>query len=220
MCRSSQYRAISTRKSICLLRQHVACHPFEKSFKRSASTYVKRSAVRPLLPHMNAPTGTMICLCLAAEAFRTSLCIMAENFSIVIGNSVPVSESLSFIPPALREFAKVSNTHDLTTPHPCVMPLPPSFLCENYYQRLQLAPDDVLGRPLSTIVDPRDAYTLRTAIWQVINNQASTTGGAGAAQTGTLVNLRILCSGFSCQASMTMVIGSQGIIVVTRLYDI
>lgn len=92
-----------------------------------------------------------------------------------------------------------------------------SFLCSNYYRRLQLSPADVLGRPLSSIVDPLDVNALQNAIYgemaQDSTLAASTTGG-------TLIHLRVACGGWICQASMTLVVGTQGLIVVTRLYGI
>lgn len=100
---------------------------------------------------------------------------------------------------------------------------PPSFAGEDFYERLQLAPEAILGRPLVSIVDPRDAQSLNTVLFQVLNQHNSGAGarGAGAAGdvVGSLVNLRVLCGGQSCEASMTLTIGSQGLIVVTRLYD-
>ncbi|CAM9395198.1 unnamed protein product [Ascophyllum nodosum] len=36
--------------------------------------------------------------------------------------------------------------------------------------------------------------------------------------SGSLVHLRLTSQGVTCPASMTLVIGSQGLVVVTRLY--
>lgn len=107
----------------------------------------------------------------------------------------------------------------LTPAHP-IPRLPPalcSFLCENYYRRLQLEPEDVLGRPLASIVDPLDVNALRNAVFGVISKEGI--GSTAEQGRGTLIHLRVACGGFVCQASMTLVIGTQGLIVVTRLYD-
>lgn len=94
-------------------------------------------------------------------------------------------------------------------PPPCAA----SFIGENYYERLHLTPEDVLGRPLASIVDPRDQHALRAGVFQVLSQ-----GGAGGDASGTLVNLRVSCGGVSYEASMTMALGREGLIVVTRLY--
>lgn len=89
-----------------------------------------------------------------------------------------------------------------------------SFLCEDFFERLGLAPEHILGRPLASIVDPRDVYALTNAVSQVLGQG----GGGGPLPNGILVNLRVACGGRSYEASMTITIGSEGIIVVTRLY--
>ena len=95
-----------------------------------------------------------------------------------------------------------------------------SFLCENFYQRLQLAPEDVVGCPLASIVDDRDAYALRNTLFQVLNQgHRCAAGRESAGGGGSLIHLRIAHGGISCEASMTIVRGSQGLIVVTRLYN-
>lgn len=80
-------------------------------------------------------------------------------------------------------------------------------------------PDDVLGRPLASIVDPRDAYALRCTVCQVLN-RAGALGGGGRSEhpSGSLVNLRVVSGGRSYEAGMTITTGSEGFIVVTRLY--
>lgn len=47
-------------------------------------------------------------------------------------------------------------------------PLRVSFLCESFCEWLQIAPEDLLGKPLSIIVDPRDTHTLNNAVFQVL----------------------------------------------------
>lgn len=92
-------------------------------------------------------------------------------------------------------------------------------MSETFYERLQLAPEDILGQPLAGIVDPRDVYILRTAVSGVLNQLGgAAAGGGGAGSSGTLVDLRVACGGISCEASMTITVGSEGLIVVTRLY--
>ena len=96
-----------------------------------------------------------------------------------------------------------------------------SFLCENFYQRLQVTQEEILGRPLASIVDARDSYALRSAVYQVLDQggRFSSDGRGDVGSSGLLVQLRVVCRGVSCEASMTIVRGSHGIIIVTRLYD-
>ena len=110
----------------------------------------------------------------------------------------------------------------MLSPHPFMPLYPSSFLCENYYTRLQVVPEDVVGQPLASIVDPRDVYQLRAAVSQIVSQSAGGSGASagGAGTSGTMVHLRVVCGGLTFPASMTMVIGSQGMIVVTRLYDV
>lgn len=93
-----------------------------------------------------------------------------------------------------------------------------SYLCEDYYDRLGLAPQDVIGRPLASILDPRDIYTLSNAVSQVLAQRDAKSIEASAGPNGQLVNLRVVCRGVSYEASMTITVGSEGLIVVTRLY--
>eukprot|EP00903_Cladosiphon_okamuranus_P005557 g5533.t1 len=96
---------------------------------------------------------------------------------------------------------------------------PFSFVCESFYHRLQVAPDELLGKPLASIVDPRDGMILTTALSRVLANSKGAGGDDPAEPAdGTLVNLRILVRGSTYGASMTMGLGEQGLIVVTRLY--
>jgi len=44
-----------------------------------------------------------------------------------------------------------------------------SFISESFCQRLQVYPEDILGRPLSSIVDLRDTYALARAVQFVLN---------------------------------------------------
>lgn len=123
------------------------------------------------------------------------------------------SLTLLLPPPPPRTLSSRRCSVDLTRRH--------SFACDEFYERLRLEPEDVLGRPLTSIVDPRDAHALRTAVFHVISLQ-NTVLGSGSAQErgGTLVQVRVACGGLSCQANMSMSIGSQGLIVVTRLYGV
>lgn len=104
--------------------------------------------------------------------------------------------------------------------HPPPLFIMVSFLCANYYRRLQLSPESVLVRPLSTIVDPLDVNSLRSAIYGTMTQEDAVETGGPPAKGGTLAHLRVACGGLVCQASMTLVLGTQGLIVVTRLYDI
>lgn len=86
-------------------------------------------------------------------------------------------------------------------------------------------------RPVS-IVDERDQAPFRSAIFQVLE-QASRrppsaddggddNGGGGdftGGSTGSLIHLRVTHGQISCEASMSIVCGSHGLIVVTRLYN-
>lgn len=44
-------------------------------------------------------------------------------------------------------------------------------------------------------------------------------GGNGAGSSGSLIHLRISHGPISCEASMSIVSGSNGVVIVTRLYD-
>lgn len=138
-----------------------------------------------------------------------------------------------------RKFPSLFNTY---TPH--------SFLCENFYQRLKLMPEEMLGKPLVSIVHPRDAHLLQEVILHVLESGSTdrddakkngdrgrgggTTGAVVAAAreecitggnsssgstSGSLIHLRLVSHGRLWQASMTVVMGTQGLIVVTRLYS-
>lgn len=89
-----------------------------------------------------------------------------------------------------------------------------SFVSGTYYERLLLTPEDLLGRSLVSIVDPRDAYAVSNALSQVLTHR----GGDAAGSSGTLVNVRVVCHGLSYEAGMTIKFGSEGLVVVTRLY--
>lgn len=95
-----------------------------------------------------------------------------------------------------------------------------SFLGETFYERLGLTMDDALGRPLASIVDPRDAYALKCAVYQVLNRAGALGegGGSEAGPGGSLVNLRVVSGTRSYEAGMTITKGSEGLVVVTRLY--
>lgn len=82
-----------------------------------------------------------------------------------------------------------------------------------------MAPETILGRPLASIVDPRDVDALRTIIFQVLSQANTRRGGVvGGEASGMMIDLRVVCGGLSCRASMTIRVGSEGLIVVTRLY--
>ncbi|CAM9303814.1 unnamed protein product [Pylaiella littoralis] len=112
----------------------------------------------------------------------------------------------------------VESGPDLFSCHRVEPGAPFSFVCEKYYHCLSLSPDDVVGRPLASIVDPRDGPVLAAALNAVFSNNLDVAAGRADARSGTLVNLRVSYGGVSCNASMTLVLGSQGLIVVTRLY--
>lgn len=81
--------------------------------------------------------------------------------------------------------------------------------------RLQVNQDDILGRPLASIVDPRDEHNVKLAVSQVLD-QAN---ADGSGSSGAMVDVRVVWGDLSYRASMTISIGSEGIVVVTRLYD-
>lgn len=41
-------------------------------------------------------------------------------------------------------------------PLPPPSPSPPSFVCESFYHRLQVTPDDLIGKPLARCVHGRE----------------------------------------------------------------
>lgn len=61
---------------------------------------------------------------------------------------------------------------------------------------------------------------LATALSQVIANNKDAERDDAEPESGTLVDLRISVGGITCGASMTLGIGKQGLIVVTRIRDI
>lgn len=80
--------------------------------------------------------------------------------------------------------------------------------------------EEVLDLPLAIIVDPRDSGLLRTAVGRVLEDRERRTSGEGSGlQGGSLVNLRVGWGGLLFNASMTITVGTQGIIVVTRVYN-
>lgn len=70
----------------------------------------------------------------------------------------------------------------------------------------------------SSVVDPRDRSVLATALSQVFANNKEIDDAEP--ESGTLANLRVCVRGNTFGASMTMGLGQQGLIVVTRLHDI
>ena len=99
------------------------------------------------------------------------------------------------------------------------------FLSDSFQERLQLAQHEVLDLPLAIIVDPRDSFLLKTAVDKVLEDHETKAkaraegGGAGGIQGGSLVYLRVGWGRLLFSATMTITIGTQGMIVVTRIYD-
>lgn len=79
-----------------------------------------------------------------------------------------------------------------------------------------LSPCIFLSSTGSSIVDERDLASVMNAIFQVLE-QGPGSGGGGS--SGSLIHLRVTNGLVSCDASMSIVLGSQGLIVVTRLYN-
>lgn len=76
----------------------------------------------------------------------------------------------------------------------------------------------------SSIVDQRDLASVMSAIFQVLEqgpgNPPSADGGyGGGGSSGSLIHLRVTNGLVSWDASMSIVLGSHGLIVVTRLYN-
>eukprot|EP00903_Cladosiphon_okamuranus_P008106 g7813.t1 len=127
----------------------------------------------------------------------------------------------------------VEDGPDLFSLHKPTMDAPFSFLCDNFFTRLQLRPEHMLGKPLSSIVDERDHLSLRNAIFQVLRvseerqqqhadlSMAAGVGneGSGGGSNGALIQLRIRHGPISCETSMSIVRGSDGLVIVTRLYN-
>lgn len=51
------------------------------------------------------------------------------------------------------------------------------FICEGFCRKLQIEPEDILGQPLSSIVDPRDTAALQNVVLQVLGG-----GGGGGGE--------------------------------------
>eukprot|EP00904_Undaria_pinnatifida_P003246 jgi/Undpi1/12922/HiC_scaffold_7.g02588.m1 len=109
---------------------------------------------------------------------------------------------------------------DLFSCHGVSWDAPFTFVCDGYYKRLQVEPEDVIDLPLAIIVDPRDITTLKAATKKILHKEAVTHGAGGATQNGILIHLRIAWGGLSFHASMSLSVGCHGVIVVTRLYDL
>lgn len=90
----------------------------------------------------------------------------------------------------------------------------PSFISDTFYERLGLVSKDIIGRPLASIVDSRDTFALGTAMTKVLSQKDA----ESHEPNGTLVNVRVVWVGLSYEASMTITIGTDGLVVVTRLY--
>lgn len=99
------------------------------------------------------------------------------------------------------------------------------FISDSFQERLKLAQHEILDLPLAVIVDPGDSLLLKTAVGKVLEDheaiaKAQEDGGRiGGVQGGSLVYLRVGWGGVLFSASMTITIGTQGMTVVTRLYD-
>ncbi|CAM9826647.1 unnamed protein product [Ectocarpus fasciculatus] len=118
----------------------------------------------------------------------------------------------------------VEHGPDLFSIHGSHTTAPFRFLCEDFGERLQMAPKEFLGRPLASIVDPQDAAILENAVARVL---ATACDGTGATSTltdssdrakGCLIDVRVTRHGLSCPAAMSISMGSHGLVVVTRLY--
>ena len=99
------------------------------------------------------------------------------------------------------------------------------FLSDSFQERLKLAQHEILDLPLAVIVEPSDSLLLRTAVGKVLEDHEAIatakdgSGRGGGVQGGSLVYLRVGWGGVLFSASMTITIGTQGMTVVTRLYD-
>ena len=97
------------------------------------------------------------------------------------------------------------------------------FVSDSFQERLKLAQHAVLDSPLAMVVYPGDFALLQTAVGKVLEDYG-TKAKAGSAREGTvqggsLVYLRVGWDGLLFAASMTITIGTQGRIVITRLYN-
>ena len=72
----------------------------------------------------------------------------------------------------------------------------------------------MIGKPLSSVVDPRDVDALHAALSLVLNQEDT-----GEDPLGMTVHVRLAHGTLaSCEASMSINIGSEGLVVVTRVY--
>lgn len=110
-------------------------------------------------------------------------------------------------------------------PRPTDTAISTRFLSDSFQERFKLAQHEILDLPLAVIVEPSDSSLLKTAVGKVLeDHEAITTakdgdGRGGGVQGGSLVYLRVGWGGVLFSASMTITIGTQGMTVVTRLYD-
>lgn len=84
-----------------------------------------------------------------------------------------------------------------------------------FSDRLGLLAEEVLGGPLESIVDPQDAHFLSTTASKVLHTREKK--NASGSEAGALVNVRVVCGGASYEASMSIKIRTDGLIVVTHL---
>ncbi|CAM9309618.1 unnamed protein product [Ectocarpus sp. 6 AP-2014] len=115
----------------------------------------------------------------------------------------------------------VEHGPDLFSLHNATIDAPFSYLCENFTTRLQMPPEAMVGRSLLSIVDERDALSLRNAIFQVLNDAQHHhhAGGGSDPPGGAVVHVRIAHGQIFCEASMSIACGAHGLVVVTRLYS-
>jgi len=83
-----------------------------------------------------------------------------------------------------------------------------------------------LSSDRSSIVDERDLASVTNAIFRVLEQGPGSPpadgaygGGGSSGSSGSLIHLRVTNGLASCDASMSIVLGSHGLIVVTRLYN-
>lgn len=118
----------------------------------------------------------------------------------------------------------VEDGPDLFSLHKPSLDAPFSFLCDNFIARLQLQPEDMFGKSLCSIVDERDHVSLQNAIYEVLRQSSAHGGNDGngnhcGGSSGSLIPVRIKHGLVSLEASMSVVCGSDGLVVVTRVYN-
>lgn len=105
----------------------------------------------------------------------------------------------------------------------CLLCMIALALISNLARRSSRLASPFTSRPIS-IVDERDHVSLQNAIYEVLRQSSAHGGNDGngnhcGGSSGSLIPVRIKHGLVSLEASMSVVCGSDGLVVVTRVYN-